>query len=77
MSKYVERLKKFSKNTKLVFASDAWIKAINYMDTLEKENQGLKELAEDLLKDMEGNVHPQRIESYRSVLKIITKGGKG
>lgn len=43
MSEYLDNLKKLSKNDKLIFAADAWGKAIRHIEEIEKENAKLKE----------------------------------
>ena len=42
MSKYLDNLKKFSSNKKLIYSEDRWLKAINHIEAIEKENKRLK-----------------------------------
>lgn len=43
MSKYLDKLKRFSKNNKLIYATSAWIRAINHIESIEKENKLLRD----------------------------------
>ena len=43
MSKYLDRLKKFSKNKNLIYSDKPLFKAIAHVEQLEKENAELKE----------------------------------
>jgi len=43
VSEYLDNLKKWSKNDKLIFATNAWCKAIRHIEEIEKENEGLNE----------------------------------
>jgi len=42
MSDYLETIKKFSKNNKLIYASSHWKRAIDHIEAIEKENEDLR-----------------------------------
>ena len=52
MSEYLDRIKKFSENKKLIYAEKPWLKAIDHIEQLEAENAELREEKKKLCESM-------------------------
>lgn len=52
MSEYLENIKKFSLNNKLIYSSPHWEKAISHIETIESQNESLLAQVEELKRAM-------------------------
>jgi len=70
MSEYLNKLKRFSQNKKLIYAEASWLKAISHIEKIEQEN---KELKADLsfLKKLINRNHIEFIINSQDELKRL------